>query len=110
MGVRSALLELTALIDEDRRLTVDKGQLLSCADHLVDSVGTLWRNVQEGKVKVESVALLRAVNEVSCQDLSGELNEPSLQHDRILRDLRLLTNLMDHVIIPQSNRGSKHLS
>jgi hypothetical protein len=100
-GVRTALVELTALVDKDMRLGVNRRLLLNRADDLANSVSALWRNVQEGRVKVESVAVLRAVRDVSCRDLCCELNEPSLQHDRILRDLRLLTNMVDYVIVPE---------
>lgn len=101
-SVRDTLVDLVALVDKDMHFGVDRDLLLSRAGDLGNCVEALWSNVEQGNVNVQSVAVLRALRDISCRDLRCELKEPSLKHGRILQQLRLLTNVMDYVIVPQS--------
>ncbi len=67
---------------------------------LANSIETLWRDVQAGKVAVESVALLRAMRDITVYDLGAKLQSPELNQRRITREIELLENSIKHVLRP----------
>jgi hypothetical protein len=89
----TAMLNLDAHPDE--RLGLMKHQQI-----LVNSLETLWRDVQAGRVSVDSIALLRALRDIARFDLSDQLQAEVLQRRKITKELRVFENTIKQLICP----------
>jgi hypothetical protein len=67
---------------------------------LVNSLETLWRDVQAGRVSVDSIALLRALRDIARFDLSDQLQAPVLKRRKITKELRVFENTIKQLICP----------
>ncbi len=77
-----------------------RGTLLSLHGDLINALDRIWMRASEGIIYVESIAILRALRKVTCPDIESQLMKPVLDYRRILRDLRLFINTLDHLLIP----------
>ena len=90
---------MAALLDQanqdDDRLGLMRHQQI-----LTNSLETLWRDVQAGRVSVDSIALLRALRDIARFDLSDQLQAPILQRKKITKELRVFENTIKQLICP----------
>ncbi len=97
--VLNSINEMAALLDEnahpDERLNLMRQQQI-----LVNSLETLWRDVQAGRVSVDSIALLRALRDIARFDLSDQLKAPNLERGKITKELRVFENTIKQLIRP----------
>ncbi len=91
---------MTGLILQDASNNVDRIQLLSQQKVMSDALDRLWREVEDGNVQVQSIAVLRAARSVSCPEIANKLKGATIDHARVIRDLRLLINTFEYVIKP----------
>lgn len=80
---------------------IDRSLMISHHSVLEEAVDRLWLGVQEGRYQVESLPMLRMIKHITCPDLKTELEKPRLQHEKIIRELRLFVNTVEHVIVPK---------
>ena len=80
---------------------IDRSRMISHHSVLEEAVDRLWSGVQDGRYQVESLPMLRMIKHITCPDLKTQLERPSLQHEKIIRELRLFVNTVEHVIIPK---------
>jgi hypothetical protein len=83
---------------------VDRQRLMHHQQMLTNSLEILWRDVQSGRVHVDSVALLRAIRDIARYDIGSKLRAPTLENDKITRELRLMTNTVKHILRPRRIR------
>ncbi|MFQ5832722.1 MAG: hypothetical protein ACE5H4_08475 [Candidatus Thorarchaeota archaeon] len=91
---------MTTILNESEDQDIDRLSLMKHQQMLTHSIETLWRDVQAGKVAVESVALLRAMRDVTIYDLNSKLQSPQLDYRRITREVKLLENSIKHILRP----------
>ena len=97
--VLNSINEMAGLLDKDahpdERLNLMRHQQI-----LVNSLETLWRDVQAGRVSVDSIALLRALRDIARFDLSDQLQAEVLQRRKITKELRVFENTIKQLICP----------
>jgi len=77
-------------------------------DSLMWSIDDMWQDAMEGRLVVDSISVLRALRDVQCRDLLRLIREPELHRDRIVRETRLMRNILVNLVRPQShNRGRR---
>ncbi|MHA2360803.1 MAG: hypothetical protein ACXAB6_02580 [Candidatus Thorarchaeota archaeon] len=69
---------------------------------LEETVERFWHDVQIGAIEVESMALLRAIRTIMCRDLGRQLRQPYFNQNKVLREIRLLINTVQHIIVPDT--------
>lgn len=92
---------MTGLLLQDASNQVDRVEILSQQKAMENALEKLWKDVEDGKVRVQSIAVLRAAKNVSCKEISNRLKTPNIDHARVVRDLRLLINTFEYVIKPE---------
>ena len=92
---------MTGLLLQDASSQVDRVQILSQQKVMENELEKLWREVEDGKVRVQSIAVLRAAKNVSCKEIANRVKSPSIDHAKVVRDLRLLINTFEYVIKPE---------
>ncbi|TFG29153.1 hypothetical protein EU528_10110 [Candidatus Thorarchaeota archaeon] len=92
---------MTGLLLQDASNQIDRVEILSQQKMMADALDNLWREVEEGSVRVQSIAVLRAAKNVSCPEIANKLKSPNIDHARVVRDLRLLINTFEYVIKPE---------
>ena len=65
------------------------------------ALDNLWKEVQSGKTRVGSVALLRIYRTLTCPGIAERLSNAELNREGILRELNLLINTFQYVIKPE---------
>lgn len=90
---------MAVLLDEEMPLD-DRLNLMRHQQILANSLETLWRDVQSGRVRVDSIALLRVLREIARFELSEQLQAPILQRIRISKNLRVYENMIKQLIRP----------
>jgi hypothetical protein len=97
--VLNSINEMVAMLNQeaqpDERLGLMKHQQI-----LVNSLETLWWDVQAGRVSVDSIALLRALRDITRFDLSDQLQAEVLQRRKITKELRVFENTIKQLICP----------
>jgi hypothetical protein len=97
--VLNSINEMAAILDQanqdDDRLSLMRHQQI-----LTNSLETLWRDVQAGRVSVDSIALLRALRDIARFDLSDQLQAPILHRKKITKELRVFENTIKQLICP----------
>ena len=97
--VLNSINEMTAMLGQDAHPDERLG-LMRHQQILVNSLETLWRDVQAGRVNVDSIALLRALRDIARFDLSDQLQAPILQRKKITKELRVFENTIKQLICP----------
>ena len=92
---------MTGLLLQDASNQVDRVEILSQQKMMADALENLWTKVEDGKVRVQSIAVLRAAKNVSCPEIANRIKSPNIDHARVVRDLRLLINTFEYVIKPE---------
>jgi len=86
---------------QDATRQMDRVEILNQQKNLVDALESIWHGVQNGSVRVQSLALLRATKNISFPDIEKKLRSPSIDHARVISDLRLLINTFEYIIKPE---------
>jgi len=92
---------MTGLLLQDASKQLDRVEILSQQQMMSDALDSLWREVEDGSVRVNSIAVLRAAKIVSCPEIGKRLKDPSIDHAKVLRDLRILINTFEYIIKPK---------
>ena len=92
---------MTGLLLQDASKQLDRVEILSQQRMMSDALDTLWREVEDGSVRVCSIAVLRAAKIVSCPEIGKRLKGPSIDHAKVLRDLRILINTFEYILKPE---------
>ena len=92
---------MTGLLLQDASSQIDRVEILYQQKMMADALERLWRDVEEGSVRVQSIAVLRAAKNVSCPEIGNRLKSPNIDHARVVRELRLLINTFEYVIKPE---------
>jgi len=92
---------MTGLLLQDASNQLDRVEILSQQKMMADALDTLWGEVEDGSVRVYSIAVLRAAKIVSCPEIGKHLKDPSINHAKVLRDLRILINTFEYIIKPE---------
>jgi hypothetical protein len=92
---------MTGLLLRDASNQIDRVEILTQQKRLENALEKLWKDVEDGNVRVQSIAVLRAAKNVSCKEISNRLKNPNIDHARVVRDLRLLINTFEYVIKPE---------
>ncbi|MHA2004188.1 MAG: hypothetical protein ACW975_06665 [Candidatus Thorarchaeota archaeon] len=97
--VLNSINEMAGLLDKDAH-PEERLNLMRHQQILVNSLETLWRDVQAGRVSVDSIALLRALRDIARFDLSDQLQAEVLQRRKITKELRVFENTIKQLICP----------
>lgn len=92
---------MTGLLVQDASNQIDRLDILSQHKMMSNALDSLWWEVEDGSVRVRSIAVLRAAKMVSCPEIENRLKGPDIDHARVLRDLRLLINTFEYIIKPE---------
>ncbi len=92
---------MTGLIMQDASNQLDRIEILNQQKNLQNALDKIWQGVEEGYIRVRSIAVLRAAKNVSCPDIERHLKSPNIDHSRIVKDLRLLMNTFEYIIKPE---------
>lgn len=107
-GPSSRLLDsldsMSYLLSGSGYYAVDRQRLMHHQQMLTNSLEILWRDVQAGRVHVDSIALLRAMRDVARYDLGSKLRAPILENGKIKREIGLITNTLKHILKPRRIR------
>jgi hypothetical protein len=107
-GPSSRLLDsldsMSYLLSDSSYYEIDRQRLMHHQQMLTNSLEILWRDVQSGRVHVDSIALLRVMRDVARYDLGSKLRAPTLENDKIKREIGLITNTIKHVLNPRRIR------
>ena len=96
---------MTGLILKDAEGQMDRNLLFKQHENMKIALDRIWSDVEEGKIEVDCLPLLRAAHSVSCPEISRKLKAPEIDHAKIIRDLRLMVNTFRYVIKPKSSRN-----
>jgi len=77
--------------------------LVDFHDSLMWSINDMWQDAMEGRLAVDSIPVLRVLRNVHCRDLLRLIREPELHRNKIIRETRLMRNILVNIIRPQSN-------
>jgi hypothetical protein len=91
---------MTGLLLQDATSRVDRIEILTQQKNMIDALESLWHDVEEGTVRVQSLALLRATKNISFPDIEKKLKSPSIDHSKVISDLRLVINTFEYIIKP----------
>jgi hypothetical protein len=92
---------MTGLLLQDATGQLDRIEILNQQKSMIEALESLWQSVEEGTVRVGSVALLRATKNISFPDIERKLKSSSIDHARVISDLRLLINTFEYIIKPE---------
>ncbi len=92
---------MTGLLLQDASNQLDRVEILSQQKMMSEALDTLWQEVEDGSVRVNSIAVLRAAKIVSCPEIGKHLKDPSIDHAKVLRDLRILISTFEYIIKPK---------
>ncbi|TFG34822.1 hypothetical protein EU527_01220 [Candidatus Thorarchaeota archaeon] len=92
---------MTGLLMQDATNQLDRIEILNQQKNIQNAIESIWQGVEEGYIRVRSIAVLRAVRKVSCPDIENRLKSPNIDHARIIKDLRLLINTFEYIIKPE---------
>ncbi|MFW9979808.1 MAG: hypothetical protein ACFFEJ_17130 [Candidatus Thorarchaeota archaeon] len=100
------LREVAIDLIESIRAGSHRGTLLSLHGDLTNALDRIWMRASDGILQVESIAVLRALRKVTCPDIQSQLLKPTLDYRKILMDLRLFINTVDHLLMPTMKNAS----
>ena len=87
---------ISSLINDD-----DETTIRNSGESLIQSVNLFCNEVEKGCIQVDSRAILRALKDVTCRDISYRLNSPLLDRNTMVRELRLFSNTIRFVLNPK---------
>lgn len=93
---------MAGLISQDASRHLDRIEILNQQKNLQDALEKIWHGVEEGQIRVRSIAVLRAAKNISCPDIENQLKSPSINHARVIKDIRLLINTFEYIIKPET--------
>ncbi|TET08118.1 MAG: hypothetical protein E3J86_11330 [Candidatus Thorarchaeota archaeon] len=96
---------MTGLILEDAGSQMDRNLLFKQHENMKIVLDRIWSDVEEGKIEVGCLPLLRTARSVSCPEISRKLKAPEIDHAKIIRDLKLMVNTFRYVIKPKNSRN-----
>jgi hypothetical protein len=94
---------MTGLILQDAGNQMDRNLLFKQHEIMKTTLDRIWSDVEEGKIEVDCLPLLRTARSVSCPEISRKLKAPEIDHAKIIRDLKLMLNTFRYVIKPKSS-------
>ncbi|TFG30864.1 hypothetical protein EU527_13890 [Candidatus Thorarchaeota archaeon] len=92
---------MTGLLMQDATNQLDRIEILNQQRNMQEALDSIWHGVEEGSIRVRSIAVLRAAQKVSCPDIENRLKSPNIDHARLIKDLRLLINTFEYIIRPE---------
>jgi len=92
---------MTGLLLQDASNQLDRVEIKTQQKMMSEALDTLWQEVEDGSVRVNSIAVLRAAKVVSCPEIGKRLKGPSIDHAKVLRDLRILINTFEYILKPE---------
>jgi hypothetical protein len=95
---------MTGLVLRDADDSMDRNLLFKQHESMKEALERIWSGVEQGKVEVDCLPLLRTARSVFCPEISRKLKAPVIDHARIIRDLRLMVNTFQYVIKPKDSR------
>jgi hypothetical protein len=95
---------MTGLVLKDADIQLDRNLLFKQHKSMRDALERIWSGVEQGKVVVDCLPLLRTARSVFCPEISRKLKAPEIDHARIIRELRLMVNTFQYVIKPKGTR------
>ncbi len=98
---------ITGLMTETPLSRSTRVGLLSFHDRLVNDLDDLWAAVRAGHLTVESLPVLKALRTVHCVDLWYLLSSPSPRVEDVLREVRLIRNILTKIVRPQARGLSR---
>lgn len=103
-GYERALRELEtirSLVIQDVEAGINRMLLLAHHRRLSTALDETWADIQEGRVAVESIQVLRALRITHIPDLWQALAEPVMRHSRVIRETKFISNLILNVVRPK---------
>ena len=100
--VQRELMVIRELVIEDYERGVNRMLLLAHHRRLATAVDETWSDIQDGRVEVDAVQVFRALMKTHVPDLWLHLAEPVLCHPRVIREAKLISNLIQNVIKPRA--------
>lgn len=86
---------------QDATNKLDRIEILNQQRNLHEALESIWRGVEEGYIRVRSIAVLRAAKNVYCPEIETMLKSPNIDHAKVIKDLRLLINTFEYIIKPE---------
>ncbi|MFW9810151.1 MAG: hypothetical protein ACFFE6_12310 [Candidatus Thorarchaeota archaeon] len=94
---------MTGLVLKDAGMQMDRNILFKQQESLERALERVWSGVEEGRIEVECLPVLRLVRSISFPEISRKLRAPEIDHAKIIRELRLMVNTFQYVIKPKSS-------
>ncbi|MHA2026843.1 MAG: hypothetical protein ACW98U_13170 [Candidatus Thorarchaeota archaeon] len=92
---------MTGLVLKDANAKLDRNLLFKQHESMIEALERIWSGVEQGRVEVDCLPLLRTARSVFCPEISRKLKAPEIDHARIIRELRLMVNTFQYVIKPK---------
>ncbi len=94
---------MTGLVLKDAGIQMDRNVLFKQQESLETALERIWSGVEEGRIEVECLPVLRLVRSVSFPEISRKLRAPEIDHAKVIRELRLMVNTFQYLIKPKSS-------
>ncbi len=101
IGIIDSLQKTAYQLIDDLRGNRDTVILESLARRFTAGLDNFWNTVQSGKIRIESIALLRVIKNITCRDLPEKMSAPNLDKKKVARDLGLFVNQLNFVLKPK---------
>ena len=95
---------MTGLVLKDADIQLDRNLLFKQHESMIEVLERIWSGVEQGKVEVDCLPLLRTARSVFCPEITRKLRAPEIDHARIIRELKLMVNTFQYVIKPKATR------
>ncbi|MDF1540092.1 MAG: hypothetical protein P1Q69_14450 [Candidatus Thorarchaeota archaeon] len=69
---------------------------------LSNELDSLWLKACNGIIKVNSIAILRAIHKVFCKDIGTSLGQPFASHRKLQAEISLLVTTIDQLLLPNT--------
>ncbi len=105
------------IVDCIHDLALDLMHSLRCGDHRFDLIAhynklskeldALWFKAGNGLVRVDSIAILRAIRKVICADIGASLKQPVISRKRLQTEIALLITAINQFLLPDINLSER---
>jgi hypothetical protein len=92
---------MTGLVLKDANQEIDRNLLFKQHESMKKALERIWCEVEDGKIEVDCLPLLRTARSVFCPEISRKLKAPEIDHAKVIRELRLMVNTFQYVIKPK---------
>lgn len=92
---------MAEILCRDESGECDKNTLMEKHQLMKNALDHLWKEVQSGKKRVGSVALLRIYRNLTCPGIAERISSLEINREGIIRELNLLINTFQYVIKPE---------